>query len=656
MLASPMNGVIRHLRQAVLPDGAGPGDGDLLDGFIECHDEAAFAALVRRHGPMVWGVCRRLLGRHDAEDAFQATFLVLVRKAAAVVPRDRVGSFLYGVAHQTALHARRTAARRRAREVQVTAMPDPQAVPQDRWPDVRLLLDEELSRLPDKYRSVIVLCELEGRTRKEVARELGVPEGTVAGRLARARAMLAKRLARRGMALSGGALAVVLSATLASAGVPPSVMSSTIEAATRVAAGQAAAGAVSLQVVALTEGVLKAMLLRKLKTAAAYVLAVGLIVAGLVQFTGPPAAAGQPDDKKAESSPRARPKSEPAKPPSWQVRTTLEGHEDRVHGVAYSPDGKLLATASDDGTARIWELATGKTLVTLRGHDGPIYRVAFSPDGKCVATVGYNDRTVCVWEVESGRDLQRLAHNDPVRAVLFTPDGKTLITGGGVHVPEDGGESRPELRQWDPATGNERPAFTGGPKMGIQNLTLSKDGKLLVTATGNTFTVWEWDGKDKLTERFSDRAEESGFVYGMALSPDDKTLAITWDAKVYLYDVATGKQRATLEDSYVGCWGPLAYSPDGKSVAAVIIMQDEEDGWIVERRTLLRTWDADTGKVRDTSMVPGSIVAMAFSPDGRTLAVGCRGFMKYREDLSMLEEEKAGPVKLLQLKSGAAGK
>ena len=213
---------------------------------------------------MVWGVCRRLLSHHDAEDAFQATFLVLVRKAASIAPREMVGNWLYGVAHQTALQARRTAARRRAREVQVTEMPDTEACQQDQWADLQPLLDEELSRLPDNYRAVIVLCDLEGRTRKEVAAQLGCPEGTVASRLVRARAMLAKRLTQRGVALSGGALAAVLSKNAASAGVPASVVMSTIKAASLFAAGQAV---ISVKVAALAEGVLKAMLLNKLKAA-----------------------------------------------------------------------------------------------------------------------------------------------------------------------------------------------------------------------------------------------------------------------------------------------------------------------------------------------------------------------------------------------------
>jgi RNA polymerase sigma factor (sigma-70 family) len=282
MRTSPINRVIDHLRRAVLlPDGAGLGDGELLSSFIERHDETALAALVRRHGPMVWGVCRRLLSHHDAEDAFQATFIVLVRKAASIRSREMVGNWLYGVAHQTALLARRTAARRRAREVQVTEMPDTEAVQQDQWPELRPLLDEELSRLPEIYRAVIVLCELEGKSRKETACQLGVPEGTVAGRLARARVMLAKRLAQRGVVVSGGTLAAILSQNVASAGVPNVVVTSTIKVASLFAAGQAVAtGAISVKVAALTEGVLKAMLFTKIKSVMAVVLLVAALVGG----------------------------------------------------------------------------------------------------------------------------------------------------------------------------------------------------------------------------------------------------------------------------------------------------------------------------------------------------------------------------------------
>src|SRR5262249_12112875 len=168
MATSQMSEVMRHLRRAVLlRDGAGRTDGQLLEDYISGRDGAALAALVRRHGPMVWGVCRRVLrDYHDAEDAFQATFLVLARKAASVVPRGMVANWLYGVAHQTALKARATAAKRGARERQVSRMPEPAATEHDLWHDLRPLLDQELSRLPDRYRVAIVLCDLEGKTRK----------------------------------------------------------------------------------------------------------------------------------------------------------------------------------------------------------------------------------------------------------------------------------------------------------------------------------------------------------------------------------------------------------------------------------------------------------------------------------------------------------
>jgi RNA polymerase sigma factor (sigma-70 family) len=231
MAASQISEVLQYLRgAALLREVPGLTDGQLLGCFIEQRDDAAFAALVRRHGPLVWGVCRRLLHQHDAEDAFQATFLVLVRKAASIVPREGLANWLYGVAHRTALQARRNLARRGARETQVTQMPEPAVAEQDLWRDLAPLLDQELSRLPDAYREAIVLCDLEGKTRKEVARQLGVPEGTVGNRLSRARTMLAKRLARQGLAVSAGSLAAVLTQNVAPAAAPTSLVASAVKA------------------------------------------------------------------------------------------------------------------------------------------------------------------------------------------------------------------------------------------------------------------------------------------------------------------------------------------------------------------------------------------------------------------------------------------
>ncbi len=310
MPTSPKKNVMDRLRRAaLLRQRDGVGDGELLGCFLERHDEAALAALIKRHGPMVWGVCRRLLNHHDAEDAFQATFLVLVRKATSIVPREMVGNWLYGVAHQTALQARRTATRRRAREIQVQEMPAVEAVPQDQWSELRPLLDQELSRLPDIYRAVLVLCELEGRTRKEVAGQLRVPEGTVAGRLARARAMLAKRLLAQGITLSTGALALVLAQNVASARVPLSVLSSTISVASGVAAGQAAVELITPQVAALTEGVLKTMLLTKLKSLFPVLLVLIFVATGATILNGRSATA-QSERPPVVEKPREAPAKE----------------------------------------------------------------------------------------------------------------------------------------------------------------------------------------------------------------------------------------------------------------------------------------------------------------------------------------------------------
>jgi RNA polymerase sigma factor (sigma-70 family) len=279
MPSSHVTRVVEHLRKTLLlRDGVGLSDGQLLDRYVETREEAAFEILVRRHGPMVWGVCRRIVGHtDDAEDAFQATFLVLVRKAASVVPRDAVGNWLYGVACHTALKARAVSVKLRAKEKQVMVMPEPAAVQADHWEELQPLLDQELSRLPDKFRLPLVLCDLEGRSRKDVAAQLRIPEGTLSSRLATARKMLAKRLLGHGFSISGGMLAAVL-AQNASACVPAPLVSSTINAATLFAAGQAAM--ISVKIVTLSEGVLKAMFLMKLKTVMTVLLVLGMVAFG----------------------------------------------------------------------------------------------------------------------------------------------------------------------------------------------------------------------------------------------------------------------------------------------------------------------------------------------------------------------------------------
>ncbi|MCI0456902.1 MAG: sigma-70 family RNA polymerase sigma factor [Gemmataceae bacterium] len=301
----------QHLLRAVLqPDPAGLTDGQLLACYLERRDEAAFTALVRRLGPMVLGVCRRVLrGHHDAEDAFQATFLVLARKAASVVPRDKVAHWLYGVARTTALRVKVALARRQAREQSRAELPEPEPPRPGLWVDLLPLLDEELNRLPAKYRVPIILCDLEGKTQKEAARQLGWPEGTVAGRLARGRDLLAGRLARHGSLLTGAALGTALAEGSASAVVPAALADAAVRAAQLAAVGQTAA-VVSAQVALLAEGVLKSMFLTKLGTAAGVLLLVGLLL-GAAGFVYHDQAGAQPNPIPGQAKSGEPPRNDP---------------------------------------------------------------------------------------------------------------------------------------------------------------------------------------------------------------------------------------------------------------------------------------------------------------------------------------------------------
>jgi RNA polymerase sigma factor (sigma-70 family) len=257
-------------------------DGQLLDRFVERREASAFEAIVERYGPLVWGVYRRVLrDHHDAEDAFQATFLVLMRKAASVMPREKLGNWLYGVAIQAAMKARATRAKRRVRERPAWTMTEPESVP-DEYPDEQLSrLDREVTRLPEKYRVPIILCELEGKTHRQAAEHLGWPVGTVSCRLSRARALLASRLSRPEMPLTAGALTVLLAYDVASACVPPELVILTAQAATLATAGKAVtAGVVSAEAAALTGEVLKAMLLNKLKIITATLVMISAFAAG----------------------------------------------------------------------------------------------------------------------------------------------------------------------------------------------------------------------------------------------------------------------------------------------------------------------------------------------------------------------------------------
>ena len=274
MPAEPFPRVVACLRRAARPPGLDASDGELLEQFVATRDEAAFAALVRRHGPMVRGVCRRSVGNDaDADDACQAVFLVLVRKAGAVQPPDMLAAWLHGVARKVSQRAVRTTARRRRHEL---AAAQRRSTGPDA--DLRAMIDHELDRLPPANRAAVVLCDLEGLTRSEAAARLGWAEGTVASRLARGRRLLACRLGRAGLGAAGGLAAVAMS----------DVSAAQIECIVRVGTGPAAA--VPPTVLALTRGVVRAMSLKRYSLIAA----AGFIAAGLtvtVRQALPPAAA-----------------------------------------------------------------------------------------------------------------------------------------------------------------------------------------------------------------------------------------------------------------------------------------------------------------------------------------------------------------------------
>jgi RNA polymerase sigma factor (sigma-70 family) len=276
-----LDSLMHRLRRAVAPATDGASDAALLARFIAARDETAFELLLWRHGPMVLSTCRRMLRcDQDAEDAFQAAFLLLARKAASIRRGEAVAGWLHRTACRIALRARESA-RKRPVAVPPGAEPTaPSAEPDAGWRELRPILDEEVHRLPQKYRLAIILCYFQGRTHAEAARELGCPRGTVGVRLQRAREILRGRLTRRGLALSATALAVLAAERTASAAAPAAIVQATLKAAWLFGAGKAVAGAASTQAVAWTQGVLRTMFLSKVKWAAVVVLLVAIVGTG----------------------------------------------------------------------------------------------------------------------------------------------------------------------------------------------------------------------------------------------------------------------------------------------------------------------------------------------------------------------------------------
>jgi RNA polymerase sigma factor (sigma-70 family) len=368
-----LNTMMRQLRRvARLQEGVGQTDAELLDSFVGQRDEAAFDTLVRRHGPMVFGVCRRVVhNHHDAEDAFQAAFLVLARKASSIRPQAKVANWLHGVAYRTAMKARTMSARRRAREKPLSEVSEPETTQHDQWSGLRVLLDRELNRLSDNYRVPILLCDLEGQTIKEAARQLGWPQGTMASRLARGRKMLAKRLANRGVEPSAGLLAAVVSQNVASPAVPTSLTASTVKAAARIVAGKAAAASpIPFRVTVLMEGVIRGMILTKLRT-----IVVLLLLMVAVAFAGVPtlahrlqaaqvAPANPMTDQKSENGAEKR-QGDPSQAKNEILKLPRFSSVAPVQALVSLKNGKLVVrTTCGQYLPQTTKLADGRNVTT----------------------------------------------------------------------------------------------------------------------------------------------------------------------------------------------------------------------------------------------------------------------------------------------------
>jgi RNA polymerase sigma factor (sigma-70 family) len=667
-MASPdLTRVLEHLRRLPTRGADGVADQQLLTRFVAGRDGDAFTALMQRHGPMVVGVCRRLLREpHDVEDAFQATFLVLARKAGSIRKGESLGSWLHGVALRVARKIRLEAARRTRRERQRPAPEPAETGDALTWGELRSLLDEELGRLPAGWRAPLILCYLEGRTQDEAARQLGWSKSTLRRRLERGRRLLQCRLAGRGVTLSAGLFAPLLSTAEASAALPRALTAATVKAALGLGGRQLGTQGAA-RPVALADGVLKGMGLTPGKLAAVLLLSVGLLaLAGLGacwavgdKKPAPAVAEAPTGDLPGE---QAKPALAPGDPVDQlgdplpadalaRLGTIRLRHGAIVQALTFAPDGRSLASAGHDGTIHIWVTTTGKELLRIENQEfpgiglGAVAVLAYSPDGKTLAGTRIN-QPPCLWDVATGKELRQFGgpanradwlafspdgkylaygrgHQEPfiIRIaevktgkdlcqyegtwLVFSPDGKTLAYGG--PVLDGQFRANPVIRVAEVSSGKE-PHQLGGHKGGLA--AFSPDGKTLATADRHMVRFF-----DLATGRVRELPRPEGQGVGLQpliFSPDGKTLAATGGGQktIRLMEVATGKTIRTIElDGKREPVRALLFTHDSKRVISA-----HEDGYV-------RFWDAATGaKANEFRAHYVPVLRIALSPGGQTLA------------------------------------
>jgi RNA polymerase sigma factor (sigma-70 family) len=645
--------ILRHLEPP------GPDDCALVNRFAGQNDQAAFAELVRRHGPLVWAACLRVAGhRQDAEDAFQAVFLVLVRKCAAIRDLDLLGNWLYGVAVRVAMKARRTVARRRAREVQVPAMPDPPSPAVEAAPDLAPVLDEELAALPAWYRDAVVLCDIRGASREEAARLLGIPEGTLSSRLANGRKKLAARLAKRGVALSAAAVHGAL-AGAARAAVPPEVLAR----ACAVANGTP----IPAPVTRLASGDVTMTTKLFLGVAGAALAAVGAVFAtqpDVPKPGDPPRAALAATADPGAQQPGPEAKAEKAAYGTPRMRGARDFDLVEVRSVVWSPDGAVFALDGQIKNERGDLVGHAVQLASLDPKDDRLdLRQPIGASSRLVALGGGAKEVVTEQrerELLSGfHRLVYLPVNLKPKAAgagavprtvdldagdthgyAFAPDGKTFRTLA-FTMAAGGGLRKITVTSVDATTGKTlKTLLTAEGEIDGWGLSRSGEKLAVVTAAGDVM-VSDVDAGKLLWSKEKQIGQGHGLSRGrstlaVAFSPDGTHLVVGGQrVRPTVFEAASGTALPPLEDvEYADTYlAPACLSRDGRLV--VLHGQHwlarstkgggfgggnprEQSVWSTGP-AFLGVWDTATGKLlRQWNQIPSTV---AFHPTRPVLAI-----------------------------------
>ncbi len=664
MAKAGVGDILRFLFRKQLAQEAGDrSDGDLLKQFAATREDRPFTVLFERHAPMVMGVCKRILGDfHQAEDSLQATFHILARRAGSVRWRECLGPWLYAVARRVALRARAKRLAQQNLERRLANMPPSATIDDAAWNDLSSVLDEEIGRLPAKYRAPLILTYLESKSRSRVAKELGWPEGTVARRLERARELLRLRLVKRGVTLSAGALGVALVEKVAAAPVPTMLAINTIKAATTVVAGQAAGGGfISAQALILAEETMKGMLFVKAKLVLlALTVSVALGGAGWAGYerlskkrqSGPIAMAQAPAvEKQAEPAKEEKvvatdqygdPLPEGAVARLGALRFRHEGHAD---GIAYSADGKSLIGLTDSGII-LWDAATGKERNRL-----PLSRVNESPDsprtlvvssdGKTVAMPDSHPRfdglSIVLWDLARGKKNRTLSipkkegiGSWDIGSLLFTPDGKKLV----LSILEQDKHWRGIIYDLQL---DEVHSIIGDADTQFHEFAISPNSKSIAAFNPKANKVLLWDLATGKVIRVLYEGAQDLTITGLEFSPDGKNVAIGVYSQVLIVNAETGTEAIKMEKLKMGPIGKLAFTPDGKKVISLHFSTPAlSDG-------IARAWDLATGKLSQTlGETSWFLYSMAVAPDGQTVVVGtCRNILRFL-DLNTGKEKSLG--------------